>query len=79
LNRREDPEEYEEEWEEEEEGWDDEDWDEVSQSALERADKPTTRGAEREEDIFAGVGRNDPCPCGSGKKFKYCHGRIRRR
>ncbi len=23
---------------------------------------------------FAGVGRNDPCPCGSGKKFKHCHG-----
>ena len=22
------------------------------------------------------VGRNDPCPCGSGKKFKHCHGRI---
>ncbi len=21
------------------------------------------------------VGRNDPCPCGSGKKFKHCHGR----
>ncbi len=21
------------------------------------------------------VGRNDPCPCGSGKKFKVCHGR----
>ena len=21
------------------------------------------------------VGRNDPCPCGSGKKFKSCHGR----
>ncbi len=21
------------------------------------------------------VGRNDPCPCGSGKKFKFCHGR----
>ena len=20
------------------------------------------------------VGRNDPCPCGSGKKFKNCHG-----
>lgn len=20
-------------------------------------------------------GRNDPCPCGSGKKFKYCHGK----
>jgi len=23
---------------------------------------------------FQGVGRNDPCPCGSGKKFKKCHG-----
>jgi len=22
------------------------------------------------------VGRNDPCPCGSGKKFKHCHGRA---
>ena len=21
------------------------------------------------------VGRNDPCPCGSGKKYKKCHGR----
>jgi uncharacterized protein len=25
---------------------------------------------------FAGVGRNDPCPCGSGRKFKHCHGRA---
>jgi preprotein translocase subunit SecA len=24
---------------------------------------------------FDRVGRNDPCPCGSGKKFKFCHGR----
>ncbi|WP_116125493.1 preprotein translocase subunit SecA [Lewinella sp. IMCC34183] len=23
----------------------------------------------------AKIGRNDPCPCGSGKKFKHCHGR----
>jgi len=22
------------------------------------------------------VGRNEPCPCGSGKKFKHCHGRY---
>jgi preprotein translocase subunit SecA len=21
-------------------------------------------------------GRNDPCPCGSGKKYKHCHGRV---
>jgi preprotein translocase subunit SecA len=25
-------------------------------------------------DPFARVGRNDPCPCGSGKKYKRCHG-----
>lgn len=24
----------------------------------------------------AQVGRNDPCPCGSGKKYKHCHGRV---
>jgi preprotein translocase subunit SecA len=29
---------------------------------------PTRRDA-------AKVGRNDPCPCGSGKKYKNCHGR----
>jgi preprotein translocase subunit SecA len=23
---------------------------------------------------FANIGRNDPCPCGSGKKYKRCHG-----
>ena len=27
------------------------------------------------DDPYANVGRNDPCPCGSGKKFKKCHGR----
>ena len=25
---------------------------------------------------FSNVGRNDPCPCGSGKKFKHCHGKV---
>ena len=33
---------------------------------------PTTAEA---TDEYAGVGRNAPCPCGSGKKFKMCHGR----
>lgn len=33
------------------------------------------RRQEAEEGIQPGqkVGRNEPCPCGSGKKFKYCH------
>ena len=31
----------------------------------------------RPEPIKAGpkIGRNDPCPCGSGKKYKACHGK----
>jgi len=27
------------------------------------------------EEKYKNVGRNDPCPCGSGKKFKKCHGK----
>ncbi len=30
----------------------------------------------RMRELFRHVGRNDPCPCGSGKKFKDCHGRL---
>lgn len=38
-----------------------------------------TPGIKRQSEPFrnAGkVGRNEPCPCGSGKKFKHCHGGI---
>ena len=35
--------------------------------------KPATFVKDK-DDPFANVGRNDPCPCGSGKKFKKCHG-----
>ena len=35
--------------------------------------KPQTYVKDK-DDPFANVGRNDPCPCGSGKKFKKCHG-----
>jgi preprotein translocase subunit SecA len=38
----------------------------------------TTQGAGPDDD-FARVGRNDPCPCGSGRKFKRCHGDPRMR
>lgn len=37
------------------------------------AGKPQTYVKDK-EDPYANVGRNDPCPCGSGKKFKKCHG-----
>jgi len=32
------------------------------------------RHGETAEDVYANVGRNEKCPCGSGKKFKQCHG-----
>jgi uncharacterized protein YecA (UPF0149 family) len=42
------------------------DWEEdVGDSAYEPPQKPFIRLEEK-------VGRNDPCPCGSGKKFKKC-------
>jgi uncharacterized protein YecA (UPF0149 family) len=28
------------------------------------------------KDLVEKLGRNDPCPCGSGKKYKQCHGRL---
>ncbi len=34
------------------------------------------REAEKAGIDFSNVGRNDPCPCGSGKKYKDCHGRL---
>ncbi|MBO6281035.1 MAG: preprotein translocase subunit SecA [Alphaproteobacteria bacterium] len=39
-------------------------------------DEAGVSGEKPDPKIFANVGRNDPCPCGSGKKFKHCHGRI---
>jgi preprotein translocase subunit SecA len=32
--------------------------------------------ATRPSDEVPKVGRNDPCPCGSGKKYKNCHGKL---
>lgn len=42
-------------------------------SAVHEGDEPLKK---LDPSIFEGVSRNDPCPCGSGKKFKHCHGRI---
>ncbi len=39
--------------------------------------RPRTYRKADDPDPYANVGRNDPCPCGSGKKFKNCHGRNR--
>ncbi len=42
-------------------------------AAQHRAGKTQTIVKDK-DDPFQNVGRNDPCPCGSGKKFKKCHG-----
>ncbi|MCL2196072.1 MAG: preprotein translocase subunit SecA [Treponema sp.] len=41
-------------------------------SAMQRASRPDGATVVRSQPK---VGRNDPCPCGSGKKYKMCHGR----
>ena len=51
---------------------------EAQAPAQQEAQAPAQQEAlSQEEDPFAHVGRNDPCPCGSGKKFKDCHGKLR--
>ncbi|MBK1889894.1 preprotein translocase subunit SecA [Undibacterium sp. 14-3-2] len=36
----------------------------------------TNNGGQQEITYALKVGRNDPCPCGSGKKYKQCHGKL---
>jgi preprotein translocase subunit SecA len=39
------------------------------------AAQPERAGKPQPVQVGAKIGRNDPCPCGSGKKYKQCHGR----
>jgi preprotein translocase subunit SecA len=41
----------------------------VDQEAQEQKQVPLKRFGDK-------IGRNDPCPCGSGKKYKNCHGKL---
>ena len=49
----------------------------MSQMRTNRNDLSTNGEQKANAPVVAGkkIGRNDPCPCGSGKKYKYCHGR----
>jgi preprotein translocase subunit SecA len=53
----------------------------TNRSAEERAQRAAAEGVSRRvkpetvRRTDKKVGRNDPCPCGSGKKYKHCHGR----
>lgn len=33
-------------------------------------------GAQEDPNAVPAVGRNEACPCGSGKKYKHCHGKL---
>ncbi len=37
---------------------------------------PATGFVEDDPSTWGNPGRNEKCPCGSGKKFKHCHGRL---
>ena len=49
-------------------------------SELAEEQRPTAEGHENKQQPFVRknekIGRNDPCPCGSGKKYKQCHGKL---
>ena len=49
----------------------------LSNPGMEKAAQQDTREEQKAEPYVAPkrIGRNDPCPCGSGKKFKQCHGK----
>jgi preprotein translocase subunit SecA len=51
----------------------------LAQAAAEEAGEPAPAPAEPVQPfVRAGqkIGRNDPCPCGSGRKYKNCHGKL---
>jgi preprotein translocase subunit SecA len=49
------------------------DYDEALAAAATTSDKPKAAPFVKP---IGKVGRNDPCPCGSGKKYKHCHGKL---
>ena len=50
----------------------------VTYSAPDESGQPQTVSADLAglQQAWGPVGRNEPCPCGSGKKFKHCHGKL---
>lgn len=49
---------------------------EAEQKAIEERNEEAKMREEAKQYAGMHIGRNDPCPCGSGKKFKACHGRF---
>ena len=55
-------------------------WPQAGAQTLARAGitpKPAAERNPNDPSSWGKVGRNEDCPCGSGKKYKHCHGRLR--
>ena len=48
----------------------------AGQVSAEPAPEATEGFDENDQSTWGNPGRNDQCPCGSGKKFKHCHGKA---
>jgi preprotein translocase subunit SecA len=48
----------------------------VTYTAPDEQGQPQQAQPEFQSKLLAPVGRNEPCPCGSGKKYKFCHGKL---
>jgi preprotein translocase subunit SecA len=46
------------------------------QAAAQVTSEEVSAGGVTIRNVLPKVGRNEPCPCGSGKKYKACHGKI---
>ncbi len=72
----------EEDWADEEDEYgdgDESDWDEDEDEGTFLSPRTSDRRPlDHLESEIPVVGRNEPCPCGSGKKYRYCHGRKSR-
>jgi preprotein translocase subunit SecA len=49
----------------------------ASEAGAALAERAPVEGVDPQDPAtWSRLGRNDPCPCGSGRKFKYCHGKV---
>ena len=49
---------------------------ELPRGTIRHARRDESKVDPKEPSTWGKVGRNDPCPCGSGKKYKQCHGKL---
>jgi preprotein translocase subunit SecA len=48
----------------------------IAQQRAAAAEAEAQPAAAQPDPAWSNIARNDPCPCGSGEKYKHCHGRL---